>query len=75
MTKILFSTSVRKKQVLKFIKEYYDKNNYSPILSEIGEHLGLSRQRILTIVEELVRDGLLEKTDESVRNIRIIDKG
>lgn len=61
----------KKKQILDYIKKYIKKNDYSPSLEEIGSHFNLFASTIHQHIEELRRDGYLDKLDNRARTIQI----
>ncbi len=63
----------RQKQILDFIKEFIEKNGYSPSLEEIGRHFNLSS--VATVhkhVTNLVRKGLLRRTWNQNRSLEVV---
>jgi|TARA_R100000329_G_scaffold136436_1_gene117155 DNA-binding MarR family transcriptional regulator len=73
MNKIYFSK--RKYDVLKFIANYYRRNDYTPTFAEIAKGMGFTRSRANAIVNDLVIIGLLDKEEgSSRRKIRLNDK-
>lgn len=65
----------RQKQILKFIRDYIEKYDYSPTLGEIAEAMGVSS--LATVhehVQALIKKGVLKKFEGSVRGIEIVDE-
>tara|TARA_Y100001973_G_C5147844_1_gene306396 strand:+ start:729 stop:1016 length:288 start_codon:yes stop_codon:yes gene_type:complete len=67
--KIYFSE--KKFKVLKFIKDFIEKYNYSPTLFEIANQFGYSRARAGVIVRDLYKMGLIYKGESNHRKIRM----
>ncbi len=63
----------KQKKVLDYIKSYYEKNSFSPSLSEIAKHFKKSIPTIHQYTTALVAKGLLEKDVLSPRNIKPVD--
>jgi len=64
----------KQKEILKFIKEYIDKYNYSPTLGEIAEAMGVSS--LATVhehVQALAKKGVIRKFEGSVRGIEVME--
>jgi len=61
----------KKKQILDYIKRYIKKHDYSPSLEEMAEHFKLAISTIHQHIEELKRDGYLDKLDNQPRTIQI----
>lgn len=65
----------RQKQILDFLKQYIQKNGFSPTLVEIAEAVGLSS--LATVHEHLAslaRKGVIKRYKGAVRGIEIIDQ-
>jgi repressor LexA len=65
----------RQKQILDFLKQYIQKNGFSPTLVEIAEASGLSS--LATVHEHLAalaRKGVIKRYEGAVRGIEIIDQ-
>jgi repressor LexA len=66
----------RQRQVLDVIREFLDRNGYSPSLEEIGRELGLSS--VATVhkhVSHLVQKGFVRRTWNQNRSIELADEG
>ena len=61
----------KQKKVLDFVKEYSEKNDYSPSLKEIAIHFKKSVATAHQFVNALVEKGYLKKEDLSARNISV----
>jgi len=61
----------KKKQILDYIKRYIKKHDYSPSLEEMAEHFKLVVSTIHQHIDELKRDGYLDKLDNQPRTIQI----
>ena len=64
----------KQKKVLDFIKKYTSKNDYSPSLREISDHIGKSLSSAQHFVEELRDKGYLQKAEGVARGISASDK-
>lgn len=54
----------RHRQILEYVKEYYQENGYGPTNREICDGVGLrSTSSVSAYIREMERDGLLEKTN------------
>jgi repressor LexA len=65
----------RQRQILDFISQYIQSNNYSPTLQEIADALGV--KSLATVHEHLQameKKGVIRKFEGSVRGIEILDK-
>ncbi len=65
----------RQRQILDFIRQYIQKNDYSPTLQQIAEAIGVSS--LATVHEHLssmVKKGVIKKFEGAVRGIDILDK-
>lgn len=63
----------RQKEVLDFIRDFINKNGYSPTYREIGAGLGYpSLGSITQYVNGLIDRGLVQKTYNSSRSITIV---
>lgn len=60
----------KQKEILNFIKSYIDKHKFAPSLEEMCSHFGKAIGTIHEHVEELVKKGLLNKTN-NIRGIEI----
>jgi len=64
----------RQKQILDFIRQYIQKNGFSPTLTEIAHALGVSS--LATVHEHLttmVKKGIIKRYQGSVRGIEIVE--
>ncbi len=64
----------KQKNVLVFIKKYTSKNDYSPSLREISNHIGKSLSSAQHFVQELRDKGYLQKEEGVARGISASDK-
>lgn len=64
----------KQKKVLDFIKRYTSKNDFSPSLREISDHIGKSLSSAQHFVEELQNKGYLQREEGVTRGIRASDK-
>jgi len=65
----------RQRQILDFIKQYIQKNGFSPTLQQIAEALGVSS--LATVHEHLssmAKKGVIKKFEGAVRGIEIVDE-
>jgi repressor LexA len=63
----------RQRQILDFIKQYIEKNGYSPTLQQIAESIGVSS--LATVHEHLssmAKKGVIKKFEGAVRGIEVI---
>ncbi len=61
----------RKKQILDYIKKQIKQHDYSPSLEELAKHFKLAISTIHQHIDELKRDGYLDKLDNQPRTIQI----
>ncbi len=62
----------RQKQVLEFITEYLDRNEYPPTFRDIARHLGISGNAgVLCHLEQLERKGYIRREPGSSRGITV----
>jgi UDPglucose 6-dehydrogenase len=59
----------KQKEVFDFISTFYEKNGYSPTLSEIANKLKKKVPTIHQYIESLIKSEFLHRTEGSVRNI------
>lgn len=65
----------RQKQILEFLRQFIQRNSYSPTLQQIAEALGV--HSLATVHEHLtaiVKKGLIRRYEGAVRGIELIDK-
>ncbi len=65
----------RQRQILDFIRQYIQKNDYSPTLVQIAEAIGVSS--LATVHEHLssmAKKGVIKKFEGAVRGIDVLDK-
>ena len=65
----------RQKQILEFLRQYIQKNNYSPTLAQIADALGV--RSLATVHEHLLamaKKGLIRRYEGAVRGIELVDK-
>lgn len=62
----------KKKQILDYIKKCIKKNDYSPSLEEIAEHFKLVVSTIYQHIDELKRNGYLDKLNNQARTIQVL---
>lgn len=65
----------RKLQALDFIRRYYAEWGSSPSYSEIGAHLGVSKQRVQELVEKLSTDQQIRQVAGKTRGIELVERG
>lgn len=63
----------KQKEVFDFIKQYIDKNDYSPTIEEIARHFKKAVGTIHEHIETLQEKGILEKLDNQPRAIQLLD--
>lgn len=61
----------RKKQIFDYIKKYIKQHDYSPSIPEMAKHFKLAVSTIHQHIDELERDGYLNKLDNQPRTIQI----
>ena len=63
----------RQAETMELIKCFFDQQGYAPSVSEVADLLKLkSRSTAYSLVEQLVRKGLLTKTDTEVRTLWVV---
>ncbi len=66
----------RQQQVLDYIAEYIERQNFSPSVRDIAVRFNLvSAAGVHKHIKELVKKGFLEKVDLLSRTLRIVDRG
>jgi len=65
--------SKRQQQVYGIIKDYYDKNGFSPSLADIARMTGLSESTVATYVEMLKRKGVVTSQYRVARSLRAVE--
>lgn len=63
----------RRDEALAYIIEQIIRTGFSPSSGEIAQALQVSRQRALQLTDQLIREGVLEKTPASPRSLRVRD--
>ncbi len=61
----------RKKQIFDYIKKYIKQHDYSPSIPEMAKHFKLAVSTIHQHIDELKKDGYLNKLDNQPRTIQI----
>ncbi|MFH1308663.1 MAG: transcriptional repressor LexA [Patescibacteria group bacterium] len=61
----------RKKQILNYIKKQIKQHDYSPTLEEVAKYFKLAISTIHQHIDELKKDGYLDKLDNQPRTIQI----
>ena len=69
-TKILFSPQIKK--MIDFMANYYEKNEYYPKLTEIGEELKVTKQRVGILLKDAERLGLVKSSNVFMRKYSLI---
>ncbi len=64
----------KQNQILKYIKNYIRKKDYSPTLEEVGKHFRLAKSTVHQHIEALKTKGSLNKLDYKARSIEISDE-
>jgi repressor LexA len=68
------SLSERQQRILDFIQEYLGEHNYPPTIREIGKAAGISSTSVVKYnLERLQEKGLIERSDEVSRGLRLIN--
>ncbi len=63
----------RRDEALAYIIDRLVKTGTSPSYDEIGRELGVSKPRARELVDQLIADGVLEKTPGAMRGLRVRD--
>jgi repressor LexA len=64
----------KQRQILDFISQYIQKNNYSPTLQEIADAMHLSSlATVFEHLQALEKKGVIRRFDGSVRGIEVVD--
>ncbi|WP_372364853.1 LexA family protein [Candidatus Uabimicrobium sp. HlEnr_7] len=64
--------SIRKRDIFAYLKIYIKKHGMAPTLNEIAKEFGISRERANQILDILVTDGKIRKTNDAARNIELL---
>ena len=65
-------TTKKQQQLLEFVKEFISKHSYGPSYREIMSGLGYKSVSTVAVhVEALVAKGFLERTDGSIRSLKV----
>lgn len=62
------------KQFCQFIKEYKNKNGYSPTLNEISIKFGISRARTHQVLSTMIKDKIVYNNDNAIRKTELCKK-
>jgi repressor LexA len=66
--------SDRQRRIMIFIREYLEAHNYPPTIREIGQAAGISSTSVVKYnLERLVEKGLIERSGEVSRGLRLKD--
>jgi repressor LexA len=66
--------SDRQRRIMAFIREYLEAHNYPPTIREIGQAAGISSTSVVKYnLERLVEKGLIERSEEVSRGLRLKD--
>jgi repressor LexA len=66
--------SDRQRRIMIFIREYLEEHNYPPTIREIGQAVGISSTSVVKYnLERLVEKGLIERSGEVSRGLRLKD--
>jgi repressor LexA len=66
--------SDRQRRIMLFIREYLEAHNYPPTIREIGQAVGISSTSVVKYnLERLVEKGLIERSGEVSRGLRLKD--
>ena len=69
-TKILFSPQIKK--MIEFMGDYYEKNECYPKLTEIGDFLKVTKQRVSILLKDAEKLGLVKSSDVFMRKYSLI---
>ncbi len=61
----------RQNDVLKFIKEYAERENYPPTVREIGEHFKLAKSSVFDHLKLIEKKGYILRKDKSARSLEL----
>ena len=64
--------SIRKHDILIYLKAYIKKYDKAPTLNEIAKKFEISRERVNQVLDTLVADGKIRKTNDAARNIELL---
>jgi repressor LexA len=65
----------RQKEIYDYIKDYIDKNGYSPSLKELAENCGsMSTAGVFNHINALIKKGLIKKTPYRTRALELIER-
>ena len=66
----------KQRQILDFISQYIQKNNYSPTLQEIAAAMNLSSlATVFEHLQALEKKGVIRRFEGTVRGIEVVDQG
>ena len=66
----------KQRQILDFISQYIQKNNYSPTLQEIADAMNLSSlATVFEHLQALEKKGVIRRFEGTVRGIEVVDQG
>ncbi len=63
----------RQADVLTYIRDYQNRNGYSPTLQEIGDYLGISKVTVFEHLETLEKRGLIRRSRHRARSMHLAD--
>ncbi len=68
--------SQRQQHILEFIRQYGEEHGFPPTIREIGQAVGISSTSVVKYnLEQLEKKGLLERSNEISRGIRLTGEG
>jgi len=62
---------IRKRQILKYLKRYIGRNNFSPTQQEMSKVIGLSPRHLRTICKAMKQDGMIDFAPKAIRGIKL----
>lgn len=69
-SKVLFSPQIKK--MIDFMADYFEKNECYPKLTEIGEQLKVTKQRVGILLKDAERLGLVKSNNVFMRKYSLI---
>ena len=71
--KNVFKGTKRRSEIIRYIKWFQDKEEYAPSMSEIAQHLKVSKSTVAYDMQKLKAQGRLDYKRYKARTIRLIE--
>lgn len=68
-------TTKRQRELLRFIKDFYDQHNYSPSIREMCKYLNVTSGSVMQKISALEIRGYIKRKAQVARTIKITTEG